>query len=207
MSKYKNKYVDFEGSPQLLEQVVGRARYYVQQNSDHARNLVLALLDFAIQTNDEELKEDVHLLFEELQIPKMSCASALSHTNEPASEKNLPNFKNNQEEATLNISQGNITQEDLKTYPALRLLYKLVLDSKECDPKYQLMPYRAALEEGPLLPLMPSVNDFNERFGTRLSPTNYTTYINAVDNPYDKEEKDKRQFDALKREFRAYVKQ
>lgn len=91
MSKYKNKYVDFEGSPQLLEQVVGRARFYVQQNSDHARNLILALSDFAIQTNDEELKEDVHLLFEELQIPKMSCASVLPTTNEPASEKNLPN--------------------------------------------------------------------------------------------------------------------
>ena len=88
---------------------------------------------------------------------------------------------------------------DFATYPSLRLLSKLVRDGKL--PKDKLMPYRAAMEAGVLLPSMPSVKDFNERFGTDLSAGNYSTYINAVENPYENDH-DVRRYRMLVRQFK-----
>ena len=101
-------------------------------------------------------------------------------------------------------SLGNITQEDLKKYPALEKLCQLVHDGE--SPKYQLMPYRAAIEAGALLPSMPNASVFNRWFGTSISPANYTTWVNADDNPYENG-KDARPFRALLKTFEAFANQ
>ena len=111
-----------------------------------------------------------------------------------------PKTKNSEADAQKR-SQGNITQEDLETYPALKLLLKLI--PKERGPKETLMPYRAALEAEVLLPSMPSVNDFNRLFDTKLSRTGYSRYINSHDNPYYGE-RDARQFRILVKQFKDY---
>ena len=88
---------------------------------------------------------------------------------------------------------------DFDTYPALRLLATLVNDGR--TPKDTLMPLRAAMDAGALLPPMPYVVDFNQIFGKNLSPANYSTYINAKNNPYENEH-DVRRYRTLKKQFK-----
>ena len=88
---------------------------------------------------------------------------------------------------------------DFDTYPALRLLATLVNDGR--TPKDTLMPLRAAMKAGVLLPPMPNVVDFNRIFGKNLSPSNYSTYINAKNNPY-KSGHDVQRYRILKKQFR-----
>lgn len=88
---------------------------------------------------------------------------------------------------------------DFDTYPALRLLATLVNDGR--TPKDTLMPLRAAMDAGALLPPMSNVVDFNRIFGTKLSPSNYSTYINAPKNPYESEH-DVRRYRTLKKQFK-----
>ena len=95
--------------------------------------------------------------------------------------------------------------EHVVEFPALPLLTRLVQLASSTSPKQMLMPYRAAREAGALLPPMPSVSDFNEQFGTSLSPTNYSTYITSCDNPYEND-RDAQQFRTLKQQFEAFGK-
>lgn len=99
------------------------------------------------------------------------------------------------------LSEWRPPQKELDIYPALGTLCKLVRDGK--GPKDTLMPYRAALQAGVLLPSMPSVKDFNKLFGTDLSAGNYSTYINAADNPYEKD-KDVSRFRTLVKQFKNF---
>ena len=103
-----------------------------------------------------------------------------------------------------NESNTNST-EHMVEFPALPLLSRLVKTAPSTSPKHVLMPYRAAREAGVLLPPMPSVSDFNEQFGTSLSPTNYSTYITSFDNPYEND-RDAQQFRTLKQQFEAFGK-
>ena len=88
---------------------------------------------------------------------------------------------------------------DFDTYTALRLLAKLVNDGR--TPKDMLMPLRAAMDAGALLPPMRNVVVFNQFFDKNLSPANYSTYINAKNNPYESEH-DVRRYRMLKNQFR-----
>ena len=88
---------------------------------------------------------------------------------------------------------------DFDTYPALRLLATLVNDGR--TPKDTLMPLRAAMDAGALLPPMRNVVVFNQFFDKNLSPSNYSTYIKAKKNPYESEH-DVRRYRMLKNQFR-----
>lgn len=97
-----------------------------------------------------------------------------------------------------NKTMGLKNEEDFSAFPALALLSKLVSAAR--TPKEQLMPFRAAQEVAALLPPISSAKEFNELFGTDVSPANFTTYINADVNPYEND-KDARQFRAQVKAF------
>ena len=88
MGKYKSEYIFFEEQSQRITDVVHRAEYYASRNREMVLEVIMHLMDHAVNTHDDALFQKCHELMALCDSPSPYMQSCLSLS--PADDNNLP---------------------------------------------------------------------------------------------------------------------